>query len=75
MSKCSALLMLLFFVGVEAAMNWLLEHSEDAPLNMSIPLQTDMFQADPSAIAMIVSMGFTESQARKALKETVSENY
>ena len=68
----------MLFIGVEAAMNWVFEHSQDAdfsaPLQVN-PSQGQVFQADPTAIAMIASMGFTESQARKALEKTVSEYF
>lgn len=62
--------------GVEAAMNWVFEHSQDAdfatPLNLNPSQQQSqqVFQADPSAVTMIMSMGFTDIQAKKALKKT-----
>jgi ubiquitin carboxyl-terminal hydrolase 5/13 len=62
--------------GVEAAMNWVLEHMGDSdfaapfvlPGSNSSQPQTSSISED--AIAMISSLGFTREQALKALKST-----
>jgi len=64
--------------GVEAAMNWVFEHSQDADFAAPLQLpnqqqqqqQQQTFQADAEGLAMIMSLGFTEGQAKKALKKT-----
>merc|ERR1719457_480192 len=70
--------------GIEAAMNWVFEHSQDPDFNSPLQLPTpstpstgattgagaQVFQADAEAVAMIMAMGFTDVQARKALKKT-----
>eukprot|EP00045_Choanoeca_perplexa_P006828 m.59157 g.59157 ORF g.59157 m.59157 type:complete len:789 (+) comp13807_c0_seq1:139-2505(+) len=61
---------------VEAAMNWIFAHMEDADFATpfvvpgSEPAAAGGAEADPEAVMMIVSMGFTEPQAKKALKAT-----
>lgn len=58
--------------GVEAAMNWIFEHSEDAdftdPLNIPGTSQ-NQDTCNMEDVAMLVSMGFNETQAKKALKK------
>lgn len=60
--------------GAEAAMNWLFEHMEDPDIDA--PLETGGAPAaagsdvPEESIAMLVSMGFSEAQARKGLKAT-----
>ncbi|XP_064598849.1 ubiquitin carboxyl-terminal hydrolase 5-like [Liolophura sinensis] len=59
--------------GVEAAMNWVMEHMGDP--DFEVPLQLpkkskDSFSPNEEAVAMIVSMGFTIEQASMALKAT-----
>ncbi|KAL5014809.1 hypothetical protein ScPMuIL_009079 [Solemya velum] len=61
--------------GVEAAMNWVMEHMGDA--DFSAPLQLTSAKKSSSAfipnddgLAMIMSMGFNRDQATKALKAT-----
>lgn len=65
--------------GVEAAMNWVFEHSQDA--DFALPLQlggnkkkkdSGQPEPDPESISMLMAMGFTDPQARKALKKNVS---
>eukprot|EP01025_Chloroclados_australasicus_P059005 TRINITY_DN7449_c1_g2_i6.p1 TRINITY_DN7449_c1_g2~~TRINITY_DN7449_c1_g2_i6.p1 ORF type:complete len:301 (+),score=57.36 TRINITY_DN7449_c1_g2_i6:244-1146(+) len=62
--------------GIEAAMNWILEHQEDADFNSPIEA-TELSQAAPmdvdsnqQQIDMITGMGFNERQAQAALKAT-----
>ncbi|XP_055864421.1 ubiquitin carboxyl-terminal hydrolase 5-like isoform X2 [Biomphalaria glabrata] len=59
--------------GVEAAMNWVMEHMEDP--DFSEPLEvptagTKHFEANPEGLGMLMSMGFNLEQATKALKAT-----
>lgn len=58
--------------GVEPAMNWVLEHMGDADFNspLILPGSQDSKAVDEESLAMIISMGFTEAQAIKALKAT-----
>ncbi|XP_037094382.1 ubiquitin carboxyl-terminal hydrolase 5-like [Pollicipes pollicipes] len=61
--------------GVETAMNWIMEHmtDEDFAAPFVVPgtqPAAGAFRADPEAVALIVSMGFTTSQAERALRET-----
>ncbi|KAI7733014.1 hypothetical protein M8C21_025005 [Ambrosia artemisiifolia] len=53
--------------GVEEAMNWLLSHMDDPDIDA--PIQSEAKnEADPSKVATLVSFGFDEEIARKALK-------
>lgn len=61
----------------EAAMNWLLGHMDDADLNDPLPSgggggaaggTGGGAEAEPEAVAMLGAMGFTERQAKAALK-------
>jgi ubiquitin carboxyl-terminal hydrolase 5/13 len=57
-----------------AAMNWLLCHSEDADINNPIPapalppVAAEHAGIDAIAVAQLVDMGFTEKQTRVALR-------
>lgn len=60
--------------SIDAAMNWIFEHSQDAdfadPIDQTLSstsAPTD--QCKPEDLLMITSMGFTEKQARNALKK------
>ena len=45
----------------------------DSPIQLSSPAAGNAgFEPDPDQIAMLSDMGFTNAQARKALRETVS---
>ena len=56
--------------GAEASMEWILAHMDDADLNDALPdpsaaapaPATAAFSADPEALAMLSSMGFTNRQ-------------
>ncbi|XP_066935600.1 ubiquitin carboxyl-terminal hydrolase 5-like [Clytia hemisphaerica] len=64
--------------GVEAAMNWVFEHSQD--VDFASPLQlggggkekkkTETFTPNIESVSMLMAMGFTDQQAHKALKKT-----
>lgn len=64
--------------GLEAASNWLMEHIADSdisepfevPSKISGKGSTASFVANPESMAMLMSMGFDERQASKALKAT-----
>ena len=61
-------------------MNWVFEHSQDDDFATPLDLggkggkksnKTD--EANPESIGMLLAMGFTDQQARHALKKNVSE--
>ncbi|KAG0242490.1 ubiquitin carboxyl-terminal hydrolase-like protein [Mortierella sp. GBAus27b] len=59
--------------GAEIAMEWLIQHMEDPDIDDPIVIQSSSASAanaDPAQIAQLADMGFTEKQAKKALKET-----
>ncbi|KAL3861427.1 hypothetical protein ACJMK2_007461 [Sinanodonta woodiana] len=61
--------------GVEAAMNWVMDHMNDSDFSAPFaPPDTNKlnmsFIPDEEALAMVMSMGFTVDQATKALKAT-----
>ncbi|KAB2615795.1 ubiquitin carboxyl-terminal hydrolase 14-like [Pyrus ussuriensis x Pyrus communis] len=53
--------------GVEEAMNWLLSHMDDADIDAPIS-QGGQCAVDQSKVDMLISFGFQEDIARKALK-------
>jgi len=62
--------------GVEAAMNWMMEHMDDPDLNTpfvnpsSKAKAAAAFVPDQDAMGNLMAMSFSEAQARKALKNT-----
>ncbi|KAI8564966.1 hypothetical protein RHMOL_Rhmol03G0224000 [Rhododendron molle] len=52
--------------GVEEAMNWLLSHMDDADIDA--PISQEAQSVDQSKVDTLVSFGFQEDVARKALK-------
>ncbi|CAD5112680.1 DgyrCDS1901 [Dimorphilus gyrociliatus] len=60
--------------GAEAAAEWAMQHVGDPdfsdPFTIPDGSQKQGFQANPESLALIVSLGFTENQARAALKAT-----
>ncbi|XP_024959486.1 ubiquitin carboxyl-terminal hydrolase 14 isoform X1 [Cynara cardunculus var. scolymus] len=54
--------------GVEEAMNWLLSHMDDPDIDAPIHKEAESNEVDPSKVATLVSFGFEEEIARKALK-------
>ncbi|KAF9351010.1 hypothetical protein BGX34_000856 [Mortierella sp. NVP85] len=59
--------------GSEIAMEWLIQHMEDPDIDDPIVTTSSSAPAagaSPEQIAQLADMGFTEKQARKALKET-----
>lgn len=63
--------------GTEAAMNWLLEHSEDPDIDIPLTIKSSSTNLKEEVMIsediaqQLTEMGFTLSQARYALKETV----
>ncbi|XP_054160673.1 ubiquitin carboxyl-terminal hydrolase 5-like [Oppia nitens] len=62
---------------IETTMNWIMEHMNDPDFSDPFILQSGAtnvkevnFVANPEAMAMIMSMGFTNEQALRALKAT-----
>ena len=65
---------------IETTMNWIMEHMSDPdfaqPFNLDTGASTtrnESFTADPESLATIMSMGFTQEQALRALKATVCQ--
>ncbi|ESP01113.1 hypothetical protein LOTGIDRAFT_238331 [Lottia gigantea] len=60
--------------GVEAAMNWVMEHMGDpdftVPLQLPGSTSNKTFVPNDEALTMIMAMGFTRDQSIKALKAT-----
>ena len=55
----------------DTAMNWLFAHMEDPDIDVPLSLEDNSPPSvDPESVEMLTSMGFTVSQAKKALKET-----
>ena len=57
----------------EAAMNWLFAHMDDPDIDIPLELTsrpTASANVDADSIAMLTSMGFTETHAQAALKST-----
>ncbi|EIW75845.1 WD40 repeat-like protein [Coniophora puteana RWD-64-598 SS2] len=59
-------------IGAEAAMEWLFGHMEDPDIDAPLDLGGAAGSAAAGGSAMLVSIGFTQAQARKALGETKS---
>ena len=79
--RCQKALLATGNADAEAAMEWLFAHMDDPDIDAPIALQAQAGGnggegggPEPAAeqVAMLADMGFSEGQARKALKETVS---
>ncbi|KAJ3178214.1 hypothetical protein HDU87_003766 [Geranomyces variabilis] len=71
--RCTKALLATGNSGAEVAMSWLFEHMEDPDIDAPIQSATGGGSgsgASESDIQQLVDMGFTSSQARRALKET-----
>lgn len=64
--------------GADIAMNWMFEHMEDPDIDDPLPESNTSANAGSGPtedqIATLQDMGFTAAQAKKALRETVSEH-
>jgi len=58
--------------GVDMAMNWLLEHMDDPDIDMPTSSSSTINISGPSEadITILIDMGFTQNQAKKALGKT-----
>ncbi|KAL9660412.1 hypothetical protein QQ045_025226 [Rhodiola kirilowii] len=56
--------------GLEEAMNWLLSHMEDPDIDAPISQDLQGSVVDQSQVDILLSFGFSEDLARRALKET-----
>ncbi|KAF9897466.1 hypothetical protein BX616_005545, partial [Lobosporangium transversale] len=57
--------------NAEVAMEWLIQHMDDPDIDQPIKNSNDSASAaNPEQIAQLADMGFTDKQAKKALKET-----
>jgi ubiquitin carboxyl-terminal hydrolase 5/13 len=70
--RCRKALIITGNAGAEVAMNWLFEHMDDPdidqPLASASTSSSNQFSA--ADVGQLQDMGFTESQAKRALKET-----
>jgi len=60
-------------VGSEAAMEWIMMHMEDPDFNEpfeAAPAAGDASPVDQASVEMLMSMGFTQKQCEKALRNT-----
>jgi len=69
--RCQKALLATGNAGAETAMNWLFEHMEDPDIDEPIPVAGQTSGASAADIQQICDMGFTEAQAKRALKSTV----
>jgi ubiquitin carboxyl-terminal hydrolase 5/13 len=74
-NRCKRALLNTGHNGAEVAMNWMFEHMEDPEIDDPLPTESSDQTESPAEnqILMLQDMGFTAAQARKALRETVSE--
>ncbi|KAF9585467.1 hypothetical protein BGW38_002258 [Lunasporangiospora selenospora] len=69
--RCQKALLATGNQGSEVAMDWLIQHMEDPDIDTPISFGgSDQPSASPEQIAQLADMGFSEKQAKKALKET-----
>ncbi|KAF9352616.1 hypothetical protein BGX26_009596 [Mortierella sp. AD094] len=69
--RCQKALLATGNQGSEAAMDWLIQHMEDPDIDDPIVSKASpASNASPEQIAQLADMGFTDKQAKKALKET-----
>ncbi|KAF9425625.1 hypothetical protein BGZ94_007373 [Podila epigama] len=72
--RCQKALLATNNQGSEIAMDWLIQHMEDPDIDDPIVTDanktTSAASANPEQIAQLADMGFTDKQAKKALKET-----
>ncbi|KAI8599774.1 hypothetical protein EDD21DRAFT_378997 [Dissophora ornata] len=71
--RCQKALLATNNQGSEVAMDWLIQHMEDPDIDDPIVTNTSSgaaSSANPEQIAQLADMGFTDKQAKRALKET-----
>ncbi|KAF9170693.1 hypothetical protein BGX21_006293 [Mortierella sp. AD011] len=69
--RCQKALLATGNQGSEVAMDWLIQHMEDPDIDDPIVSKTSSASnASPEQVAQLADMGFTDKQAKKALKET-----
>ncbi|KAF9377188.1 hypothetical protein CPB97_010362 [Podila verticillata] len=68
--RCQKALLATNNQGSEVAMDWLIQHMEDPDIDAPIAIGSSAPAANPEQIAQLADMGFTDKQAKKALKET-----
>lgn len=69
--RCQKALLATNNQGSEVAMDWLIQHMEDPDIDAPIATGgSSAPAANPEQIAQLADMGFTDKQAKKALKET-----
>jgi len=76
-ARCQKALLATGNSDAEAAMQWLFEHMEDAdiddPINLGSATTGAAAEASPEQISMLADMGFSASQAKRALRETAGD--
>ncbi|CAH2053201.1 unnamed protein product, partial [Thlaspi arvense] len=69
--RCQKAAIITSNAGVEVAMNWLIDHLGDADIDAPISHQAS--DVDQSSVDTLISFGFAEEVARKALKASVNQ--
>ncbi|KAI9482876.1 MAG: hypothetical protein EXX96DRAFT_599574 [Benjaminiella poitrasii] len=74
-NRCKRALLSTGNQGAEAAMNWIFEHMDDPDVDDPLPSSAGNADsgASPEQINTLQEMGFSEAQAKKALKQTSND--
>lgn len=72
-NRCKRALLNTGHNGAEVAMSWMFEHMEDPDIDDPLPVASNSASGNepsPAQISTLQDMGFSEAQAKKALRET-----
>jgi len=70
--RCEKALIAVGKAGLEAASDWLMQHMDDPDIDVPIPKKSgsgNSAQFSQESVSMLMEMGFSVNQAKKALKE------
>jgi ubiquitin carboxyl-terminal hydrolase 5/13 len=68
--RCKKALKITGNSGVEAAMEWLFAHMDDADIDLDDESQPTQAEVDPEMVQTLMGLGFSAGQVKKALRET-----